>query len=380
MIIAPLAWNLATNATVNTVAKAFERGSPASNLFTTDPRQRCVFRGEFGVAALDNDKCDYNDGSAKVATLNAGAYYGAEILIEVARAFNVSSSNWLARHGSTAGGRNRIWVARTSGTSTLQIASGANAAYNFLVKLCGFRIADRTPAAAIHQGDFSTVHYNTNTVEIDLGSAKTATASFVAGVQAGPGCCVWVRDTVTGYHHGDAYDSEVMAAFFDDTPLSAQTIRLEVSDPRTEEVDRTAVGYWYYGPTFNTDRASTYDRVNFEAYTRAGEIRYIRKPGVTGQPFISEVEPGDTVTVAFGAAPGFSSGMVPAVESLCRALKTINYAFLAFDHRPIEQGGEWNRESGLFRLKGLPTFEHLPYESKLGRWATTLTFEKVALL
>src|SRR3990167_6822779 len=96
MIIAPFAWNLLPDGSVLTGVNLIQFGSAVANAWDEDPHRVTWFRGRFVVTAGVNDKIDFNDGASVTATLNAATYNSVgEFCVEIARAMNAVSTNWI---------------------------------------------------------------------------------------------------------------------------------------------------------------------------------------------------------------------------------------------------------------------------------------------
>lgn len=376
MRIAPLSWNLCASGTVSSVANVFELGSPAANLFDADPFKVCRWRGLFAVSAGNSDKLYYTGSGVRTATLTATNYLSnAELCIHVAARINAEEAvgaqlAWL--QGSTNRYRFGIY---TSSSISLQI-EGKSACV--LTKLMGFRDADRS-AATSHVGDFAAVGQRQSICLVDLASAKGAYCSIVANVMTSPGAMLSIaRGTSSAVSNATDYfdthyDDEVMTVWYSD-PTPYRFVSLAVSDPRTELVPRIGLGYWYHGMFYDTDAAADFDAQDFEgpSYARAGEIHSVISPGIQGQPFISEIEPGEKFEVSFDASPGMGPSGLPAIEDLITTLGVNGLAFVALD--PVN---EPHRETCLARCVSLPSLGHMASQSKHGRWRVPLTFERI---
>ena len=390
MKLAPLSWSLLSSATtVSTNAAAWTKGFPAANLWDIDFRKVALARGLFVVDATNN-KIDFTRAGAKVATLASASYYSpTEFAIEVARAMTAADGAawrcwWL--QGST--NRHRFVLGPNSGTATLDIATGPNVTVNALQLLAGFRKQDRA-AAATHTGDLACVHGTTPTgspgdiLDVDLGSAKAAHGSVIIYSRLSPGGLVGLSysssnpATGVGVTVDDSADSEIQAVFLS-SAVAYRYWRLTLSDPRRTDAQLNGAGYWYLGPFFDTDNTTTSaDAKDWEwsSYARGGALRLSSAEGLTGQPFISELLPGETFSIAFDSAPGLGNDQIAAMQDVCAQLGVNTYCIVALDttNEPV-------RETTFCRGTALPTFERSPVQSKLGRWRLTLTFEKVVVL
>jgi len=371
VILAPLAWNALTGATVSTDAEAFQRGCPASNLWDSDPRKLCLSRGQFTVTAATNDSVEFDDGSAQSTTVAAGLYNSpAEVAIAIAAAMNAVSSAWQVYWIQGSTNRYRFVVKRTTGTGALTIATDDDSVFKHLL---GFRDADRS-AAATHTGDYAVTSAPRDSVLVDLTTAKPADCTFLAYPQLSPGGVVRVcTGTTTACSDstdvvGDSADSECLYLGYAAT-RSARYVRLDLSDSRRHDAPRAGAGYWYHGPVWDSLEWDV------ESYQRSLEPRYAANRSLTGQLYAGEVAPVERVRVAFTSGAGLEPRDAHEAENLLAALGINGLVFVALD--PTY---EPHRESMLARLTAMPSLERVAAESPAGRWRLTLEFERVPVL
>jgi len=357
VIIAPVDSNLLSAGTVLTSALAFEHACPVSNLFTPDMRQLARWTGQFIVDATNNKSDGTNGGGAWVATLASGTYYGPTAYAqELARAHT-------AAHGTAM---QCIWIQgsyfntppthkftlTSADVSTLDVLTGPNNAVSALRFGAGYRNQDRTE---LGNGDFACIHWPHDQVVVDLGTPLGAHASFLVLPDFSPAARVYIKagdaadfsGSTATYKFTDAAASKLMATFIPAGSVPYRYIGLFIQDPHREDKAQTALGHWWYAPTLDTDRASDWGRVEWEApsYSRKLAIRRHETRGVRGQPFLAAMEPGEQVTVSFKSAPGISPGAEDAVRSTLASIGTSRLAFVA-----LKPTTDPHRESFLCRV------------------------------
>lgn len=377
MIIATESSNIlkAAATSVLTSALAFEVGFPAANAVTTDLRQVLRWARGHTVTAGVNDKDDFDDGSGRTATLNAGLYSPQEFAAEVARARNAVSSAGQAWWLQGSSNRYRLVISRTAGTWSALVATGANAATNALRLLGGFRNEDRAAAATL-TGDYATILGPYASIRYDLGSAKQANVAAVVNPRCSP-AAVWelgagatTACTDATWTWGNAHDTELLVLPL--TAFSYRYVEFRCIDPRRTDESSVGAGYLYLGQGFDTDSSADVDRVNFEAesYARSLEIRSTLTPSIVGPAHLDELEPGERFGVAFGSLPGLAPGMFPAVQTLVAGLGHSGWALVMLDST------EPHRESAWCRLVDVPTSGRQFGADGAGRWSLPLQFEK----
>ena len=375
MRIAALSRNLLTGGTITTAAAAFERAAPASNLLTLDPRQRAVWRGGFLVVATPtgSDKIDFTvGGTPKVATLTDDTYSPTERAQHVAA--RLSAADGVTWHGWWSQGstnRYRFTCQRSSGTASLDLATGPNAARSALRKVDGFRGQDRA-AAQTHTGDYAAKD-GVQGVSINVASPQHAAACFLVGVTASPGLVGGVvTDGAVRWQLGE-YDPELMAAWAP-TPTLVSTAQLSLSDAWAESPQRIGASYWYLGPVWDSDRAGDAGRIDWEwsTYSVSSILdRTEQTSSTTGKPFFVERKPGARFGVAFRSAPGLSPAGASAFRDLILELGRTRLAVVALD--PV---GEPQRETRLCRIAP-PPFSRAPVCDPDGRWSASIECEWV---
>lgn len=390
MKLAPFAWNLITGGqpgseapggVTPTIANAthFQVGNDAGKLYSTDFNYLTLWRGPFEVEAGINDASNFNDGAAKTATVTPGVYLSPmELAIALAAAHNAVSSNFVGLWRQDEDARYRFELKRTSGTCSLQIASGADTASNILKLLCGYRNQDRS-AAATHTGDYAAVHGDDDlSLQIDVGDRAGANVAIIVNPQWSPGGSWSVSMGSTSaatdqvFYASHSFDDELMILPFPEIQLY-RYVHLHISDPKREDYPRIGLGYFYYGAWFDLSDSTEVDANSFEvqSLSRRAVFRSKLLPGLSATPHTEEIHPGEVFTVSWQSNPGMGPAHETEIERLLLSLGTSAYLFVILDDQT-----EPHRDTILARVLDPPKIDRIGSQSSHGRYQITLTLER----